>query len=69
MHPLHMAVRATLGVLLWAAFISFSKAVQDVFNERVARFTILLTAFQAHLPFYMSRTLPNTFALAISEFQ
>lgn len=55
--------RGTLGIFCWDAFVNFRRGVAARFGERVGLWTILLTAFSFHLPFYMSRTLPNTFAL------
>ena len=57
-------VRAALGITSWYAFTEFSNAVSIRFGQRAGRLTSLLTAVQFHMPFYMSRTLPNTFALA-----
>jgi alpha-1,6-mannosyltransferase len=56
-------VRIFLGLTAWSAFVRFRKAVTARFGLRCGKITALLAALQFHLPFYMSRTLPNTFAL------
>jgi len=61
---LQRAVRAMLGGLLCLAYFQFECGVKARFGIRVATLTTLLLLVQFHLPFYMSRTLPNTFALA-----
>ena len=56
-------VRSALGVCSWLSFTTFSDSVAYRFGIGAGRMTCILTAFQFHLPFYMSRTLPNSFAL------
>jgi alpha-1,6-mannosyltransferase len=57
------AVRLSLGVCSWMSFTLFSDAVSRRFGPRAGRLTCILASLQFHIPFYMSRTLPNTFAL------
>jgi hypothetical protein len=61
-------VRVILGTLNVLAFSRFRHAVQKEFGHFTGVALILLTLSQFHLCFYMSRTLPNTFALALVLF-
>jgi len=66
--PGQILVRAVLGCWLCWCHRSFSRAVSRKFGTtdgiNVGCLTTLLTALQFHMPFYMSRTLPNTFGLS-----
>lgn len=55
--------RCVLGGMCWLSFLQFTGGVRQKFGHRAAQLTELVTALQFHLCFYMSRTLPNTFAL------
>ena len=44
----------------------FRRALRRKLGSPTAAAFMLLTATQFHLPFYMSRTLPNTFALILT---
>ena len=59
-----VVMRITTGVLVWLTHFHFASGVSLRFGSRVAWLLSLVMALQFHLPFYMSRTLPNTFALA-----
>lgn len=56
-------VRAVLGSMVALAFREFSRAVQKEFGPVMTNWLTLLTVSQFHFVFYMSRPLPNTFAL------
>lgn len=60
-----LSARLATAVLLWLSFCSFESGVARRLGPMVAELTTLLTCLQFHLPFYMSRTLPNTLALAL----
>jgi alpha-1,6-mannosyltransferase len=57
------SVRLSLGVCSWMSFTLFSDAVSRRFGPRAGSLACILASMQFHIPFYMSRTLPNTFAL------
>ena len=59
-----VAVRGVLGLYLVAAFVTFTRSVQLRFGGSVMTWLIIFSVSQFHFFFYMSRTLPNTFALA-----
>ena len=58
--------RIIIGLLSWMAFLQFKLAVTIKFGDRVAKFLGFMMCLQFHLPFYMSRPLPNIFALILS---
>ena len=58
--------RATLALFSVAALSRLRGAVEVAFSRRASVFLALLTALQFHLPFYLSRTLPNTFATVVT---
>lgn len=60
-------VRGVLATLVWLALVRFERALSARFPERrsLGFWFMILSVCQFHLPFYMSRTLPNTFGLAL----
>lgn len=60
-----IAARCVLGIVSWISFVHFRNGVKQKFGERASQLTGVLTAFQFHICFYMSRTLPNVFALIL----
>lgn len=60
-----MLVRAVLGVGVWTSMVSLRRAVTRTLGKPTGDFLALLTAVQFHLPFYATRPLPNTLALAL----
>lgn len=61
-------MRLTLGSLVFVAFFRFRSAVETKFGIAVAKTLVLVCACQFHFPFYMSRPLPNVFALALGTY-
>jgi alpha-1,6-mannosyltransferase len=58
-------VRGTLGLLAWLCFRRFRQGVSAYFGETTGGCLGVVFALQFHLPFYITRTLPNTFALLL----
>ncbi|XP_022299232.2 dol-P-Man:Man(7)GlcNAc(2)-PP-Dol alpha-1,6-mannosyltransferase-like isoform X2 [Crassostrea virginica] len=58
-------VRIALGLYVLAAFSVFGNAIKFRFGPDVKRWLFLMTLTQFHFMFYMSRPLPNTFALVL----
>jgi len=63
-HYSQLMVRGVLGFLLWLSYLQFRNGIAHRFGARAGSLAMFLTALQFHTPFYMTRTLPNTFALA-----
>ncbi|KAF4322209.1 hypothetical protein BBO99_00002820 [Phytophthora kernoviae] len=60
--------RWVLGMLTLSALVFFSDGVEKRFGRDTSRFLLLICACQFHMMFYMSRTLPNVYALALVLF-
>jgi len=61
-----IATRCVLSCISWMSFLHFKDGVTRKFGRRTAQLTLLLTCLQFHTCFYMSRTLPNVFAMILS---
>lgn len=58
-------VRAVLGLCVLGSFHVFRKAVEFVYGAQVATWFLSITLTQYHFMFYLSRPLPNIFALPL----
>ena len=61
-----LIVRCTLGLITWLSANTFVTAIKSKFGARCGQLVWLLHCLQFHLPFYSSRTLPNTYALVLA---
>lgn len=59
--------RGMLALLVWISFVHVRQAITKKFGTRVSFFFCLLLSLQFHVPFYSSRSLPNTFALIFAN--
>lgn len=62
-----LTVRLTLGALTVSSLALLQRAVRRQFGGTTAAAFMLLTALQFHLPFYLSRTLPNILAMPLTN--
>jgi alpha-1,6-mannosyltransferase len=62
---LQYATRIALALLVVWSFSRLRKSVAKTWSKEAGNFMILLTAVQFYIPFWGSRTLPNTFALIL----
>lgn len=60
-----IACRFIIGLLSWLSFVHFRNGIEAKFGTRASQLTGVLTSFQFHFCFYMSRSLPNVFALML----
>ncbi|OWZ09076.1 Dolichyl-P-Man:Man(7)GlcNAc(2)-PP-dolichyl-alpha-1,6-mannosyltransferase [Phytophthora megakarya] len=65
---LQLATRWVLGLMTLRGLVFFSDGVGMRFGRDASRFLLLICACQFHLLFYMTRTLPNVYALALVLF-
>lgn len=62
-------VRAALGLTVIAAFNILCRTFQRTFGLRWLQWFIAITVTQSHFMFYLSRPLPNIFALPLGKKQ
>ncbi|POM73778.1 Hypothetical protein PHPALM_9344 [Phytophthora palmivora] len=62
---MQLVTRWVLGMMTLGGLVFFSDGVGMRFGRDASRFLLLICSCQFHLLFYMSRTLPNVYALAL----
>jgi alpha-1,6-mannosyltransferase len=62
-----IGARCILACLVWSGLVFFVRKSSSGMNRHVSSVFFALTCLQFHAPFYMSRMLPNTFALALTS--
>lgn len=62
-----VVVRAALGLCVVLAFNELCKTFRKIFGERWLQWFIAVTVTQSHFMFYLSRPLPNIFALPLGN--
>ncbi|KAL7687440.1 putative GPI mannosyltransferase [Plasmopara halstedii] len=65
---MQLVTRWVLGLMTLSGLFFFSDSVGMRYGRDVSRFLLLICACQFHLLFYMTRTLPNVYALALVLF-
>ena len=60
---MQLATRWVLGMMTLGALVFFSDGIEMRFGRETSRFHMLICSCQFHLLFYMTRTLPNVYAL------
>ena len=61
-------VRVVLGCTVLDGLFCFAGAVEEKFGRQVKQLLLVISATQFHFMFYMSRPLPNIFALSLGKF-
>lgn len=59
--------RSILGLFVYFSLINIQLSLKKKFTKRLSELFILIIAFQFHIPFYSTRTLPNTFAMVLTN--
>jgi len=66
---IQLIVRMVLGVLSWHSLCFYSDMISKRFNnKRVGDTLLLLVAVSFHIPYYVSRSLPNIFAFILATY-
>ena len=60
-------VRTVLGLCVIFSFRILSKTLEKTFGSRWLQWFLAITVTQSHFMFYLSRPLPNVFALPLGE--
>lgn len=64
---LQIISRFVLALFVTSGMFHYTGSIKKMFSQNVEKLVILLTMTQFHFMFYLSRTLPNTFALALCK--
>ena len=62
-----ISVRGCLGLSVVYSLNKFQQQIGKQFGRDVAKYLVFITISQFHLMFYISRPLPNIFALAVGK--
>ena len=63
---LQYIVRIVLGAIVLSGLNRFRNVIHDIYGSKVHKWHLVISISQFHLMFYLSRPLPNIFALAIT---